>query len=410
LEEILGWVTPASQTGSIKVRIGDREVEVKVKDPQIAKLLRESTNGGTEAFVKLRVSRLNGSGIIVESIKIINRGLISPSYDCIDPSIPASFAKKSYLAIRLPKYQKVLKVQHAILRSARRYLEEKGFIELLPPVISTASDPGLRGARKLRTVLYGQEYELMSSIIMFKQVAASALGKVYFVARNVREEPPENAATWRHLVEFTQLDLEQAGASMDDIIKLGEELVSRICVDVLSEVGNIVREFNPGIECPTPPFKRITFKEALQLVRSLGESIPENGELTQKGEEALSKHFGEPFWIINFPSAGRGFYYLRSYQDPQYNMDFNLILPDGFGEVIDGGEREYRYEEILARLNELGEKLDKYAWFLDALKIGLAPSAGFGLGIERLTRYILNLRYVWEATAFPKPPGVINAP
>ena len=410
VNEVLGWVVSASRTESFGVRIEGREVRVRVRDPRVAKLLQESVNAGVEVFVRLKASNLNGGNIVAEDVRIIHRGMVRPPYEDVDPSMPATFARRSYLAIRLPRYQKILKVQHIILKSARRFLEEEGFTELLPPVIGTASDPGLRGARKLKTVLYGREYELMSSIIMFKQVAVSALGKVYFIARNVREEPPENAATWRHLVEFTQLDLEQAGASMEDVMRLGERLISRICVDVLSEAGSIVREFNPGIECPTPPFKRITFREAAQLARSLGESTPEYGELTQKGEEAISKHFSEPFWIVNFPSASRGFYYLRDPRDPRYNRDFNLILPGGFGEVIDGGEREYRYEEILARLNELGEDLSKYSWFLDALKIGLAPSAGFGLGIERLTRYILNLRYVWEATAFPKPPGVADAP
>ncbi len=410
VHEILGWMTSTPRAGLFRVRVGGREVRVKVRDPQVIKLLQESVSNGIEVLVRLKVSNLNGGSIVAEDVRVVHKGMVSPPYEDIDPSVPAIFARRSYLAIRLPKYQKILKVQHTILKSARRFLEEEGFIELLPPVISTASDPGLRGARKLKTVLYGREYELMSSIIMFKQITASALGKVYFIARNVREEPPENAATWRHLVEFTQLDLEQAGASMEDMMRLGERLISRICVDVLSEAGSIVREFNPGLECPTPPFKRITFREAVQLARSLGEHTPDYGELTQKGEEALSKHFSEPFWIVNFPSASRGFYYLRDPQDPRYNRDFNLILPGGFGEVIDGGEREYRYEEILARLNELGEDLSKYSWFLDALKVGLAPSAGFGLGIERLTRYILNLKYVWEATAFPKPPGVTDAP
>jgi len=410
VNEILGWITSAPHADSYRVRINGKEVKIKTRNPRVAELLRRSTSGGVEVFAKLKVSELNGGNVTAEDIEVIHRGIVNPSYDEVDPSVPNLFARKSYLAIRLPKYQKVLKVQHVILKSLRKFLEEEGFIELLPPVISTASDPGLRGARKLRTLLYNQEYELMSSIIMFKQVAASSLGKVYFIARNVREEPPENAATWRHLVEFTQLDLEQAGASMDDVMRLGERLISRVCVDVLSEAGDIVREFNPGIECPTPPFERITFNEAAQLARSLGEPTPDYGELTQKGEEAISKHFSEPFWIVNFPSSSRGFYYLRDPRDLRYNRDFNLILPRGFGEVIDGGEREYRYEEVLARLNELGENLGKYSWFLDALKAGLAPSAGFGLGIERLTRYILNLRYVWEATAFPKPPGVIGAP
>ncbi|MQL46423.1 amino acid--tRNA ligase-related protein, partial [Escherichia coli] len=122
--------------------------------------------------------------------------------------------------------------QHTLLKILREILDSEGFVELIPPVLNLASDPGLRGARKIPVSVYGSTYELSSSTIMYKQLAATALGKMYFVARNIREEPGENVKTGRHLIEFTQLDIEWAGASMNEVMSLGEKLVYESCLEI----------------------------------------------------------------------------------------------------------------------------------------------------------------------------------
>ncbi|PUA33259.1 MAG: hypothetical protein B7O98_02150 [Zestosphaera tikiterensis] len=398
------------EEGLLTVEKGVETLKVYVKPPQIVGKLRELIRNGNEALVKVLIEGFVGRDCVKGSVELVNVGVNSLGVDALDPSNPERFSKMSYLTIKLPKYRKVLKVQHELIKSFRNVLDSEGFIELLPPVISPVSDPGLRGARKLTTELYGFKYELTSSTIMFKQVAATALGKIYFMARNVREEPPHNLSTGRHLVEFTQLDLEWSGATVDDVIKLGEKLVYESCLDVKERLNHIVSEFNPDLKCFKPPYRRLSFKEVLEVVRGLGYEVSAGGELPQEAEEGLSKAFKEPFWIVGFPSSSRGFYYLKDERDPTVNRDFNLILPEGYGEVIDGGEREYRYEYVVNRLRELNEDLERYSWFLNALKAGIAPTAGFGLGVERYTRYLLKLRYVWEAVPFPKPPGVVGCP
>ncbi|RLE54882.1 MAG: aspartate--ammonia ligase [Thermoprotei archaeon] len=329
----------------------------------------------------------------------------------VDPSDVRKFARYSYFIIRSPKYANVLKIQQWVLYYVRDFLIKSGFVELLPPIISPCSDPGLRGARKLKTKLYGYEYELMSSVIMFKQAAVASLEKIFFVARNVREEPLENMHTGRHLCEFTQVDVEWAYASMWDVMKLCEDLVVYTMEKVLETCRDVVMKFNPSLKVPKKPFKVLTYDEATDILRKLGIETPKGHELTQEGETKLSEYLGdEPFWIIKYPKTSRGFYYLEDPEKPGYNRDFNLILPCGFGEVVDGGEREYRYDKIVERLRQMGEDLERYSWFLELAKIGIPPSAGFGLGVERFTRYILGLRYVWEAVPFPKVPGIVPTP
>lgn len=329
----------------------------------------------------------------------------------VDPSKPEVFARQSYLALLEPKYKKVMIIQHRLMSYLRERLASYGFIELLPPMISTASDPGLRGASKLTTELYGYRYELTCSTIMFKQIAASSLTKIFFMARNVREEPPENLYTGRHLAEFTQLDVEWGEAYMEDVMRLVEDIVYYAWIKTIEESYNILKEFRKEFPSMRPPFRKITYDEALSLAKELGYKVTDGKELSQEAEEALSREFKEPFWIINFPTSSRGFYYLETFDGSGKNRDFNLILPEGFGELVDGGEREYRYGQIKERIKALGEDLSKYEWFMEALKDGIVkPSAGFGLGIERFTRFVLGLKYIWEAVPFPKPPGIAPTP
>ena len=408
VKKVTGWLSKGDD-GDLILNFGPSLKKIRFPDrnSKIGKLVERGRN---EVLIKARVT--GGNGVLnVEDVEIVYTHKPKAKESVPDPSVPPEFARRSWLVMRLPKYRKVLMIQHAITKYFREFLDKEGFVELLPPIISPASDPGLRGATKLITKLYGAPYELTSSTIMFKQVSATALGKIYFMARNVREEPPENIYTGRHLVEFTQLDIEWAGASMEDVMELAEEMVHYVCRKLTNNYGHILKEFRKGrIDCWRPPYERMRYEEALELARRMNADVNDGSELSQKAEEAISLAVGKPFWITNYPANSRGFYYLRDRENPEYNRDFNLILPEGYGEVVDGGEREYRPEEVSRRINELGESENKYSWFLEALQEGVAPSAGFGLGIERFTRYVLGLKYIWEAVPFPKPPGITNTP
>lgn len=403
---VVGRVVGLVDECLVRVDVGGRLVDVELSKSLCEDSVLRNIRSGREVFLK--VLPYDGSG--GRAVELLNVGEVLPDYSTVDPSKPEVFSKYSYLWIRIPKYSKIIRLQHVLLRSLREILDSEGFVELLPPILSTASDPGLRGAKKVSAYVYGARYELSSSVIMYKQVVATALGKMYFVARNVREEPPENVKSGRHLIEFTQLDLEWAGASMDEVMSLGEKLVYESCEEVREKAGDLVEEFNPDLKCFKPPYEKLAFDEALERVKEFGFRVERGRELPQDAEEELSRRSNSPFWLVKFPSSSRGFYYLPDDVKIGYNRDFNLILPEGFGELIDGGEREYRYDHILKRLKESGEDVSRYSWFLEAVRAGIAPSAGFGLGIERYTRYLLKLRYIWEATPFPKPPGVVGTP
>lgn len=304
--------------------------------------------------------------------------------------------------------QRVLRVQAGLCTSIREYLNGAGFTELLPPIIGPVADPGIRGAKQATINFYGREYKVMSSAILYKQMMAASLGRVYFFAPNVRLEPLETVSTGRHLVEFVQVDIEEAGATYQDAMRRAEELVAYVCDYARGHLGDELSASGRTLNGAGRPFQRITYDRALQLLAEHGREIPYGVEIPWDHEEFLSAQFTEPFFIYDYPRGSRGFYDREHPEKPGMLRDFDLLYPEGYGEGISGAEREYEYPKVIARLRETGENPSKYGWYLDMLREGIPPSSGFGIGVERLTRYICGLKAVWEARPYPKVAGVFS--
>jgi asparaginyl-tRNA synthetase len=316
--------------------------------------------------------------------------------------------KLRYRAIRHPKIKLVLKVQDQILTSLRDFLRKTGFIEILAPIIGPATDPGIRGAKQVSIQYYGMPFKIMSSMILYKQMMISSFEKVFALSPNIRLELLESAKTARHLAEFRQIDLEMVHASYDDAMNLAEGLlvsvvraVSKNCCEELKGLGRDLEEVNA-------PFKRLTHRQAVQSVRSKGYMISYIEEIPWNAEAALSAMHKQPFFVYDYPLISRGFYDREDPNRPGILRDFDMLYPEGFGEAISGGEREHTYAGVLKRMKLTGVDPQEYEWYLQMLKEGIPPSAGFGIGVERLTRWICGLKTIWEAVPFPKVPGIAS--
>lgn len=358
---------------------------------------------------------LDKEGLCVELVKVIHKPL-SEDFACtIDelPRDPVEYALKYPMYVRHPKVARIIKTYSLITNYMRTILLKRGFIELPTVVVGPASDPGLRGASKARVELYGKMLELQSSMIMYKQLYASVFDKVFYVAKNVRVEPLENAYTGRHLVEFTQVDVEWANASSADLMKLGEVVLYKAVKYLVREHSEVLddRELERvEREIVKPPYPRLTYEEAVKEALSMGLNVKYGQELSFEAEAAIAKKHGTPVWIEGFPCESRGFYYMEDSERPGHNVDFNLLLPSGHGEVLDGGCREYRYELVLDRIvRRHRENPEKYKWFLDLLKAGLVrPTCGWGIGVERLVKYLHGLEHIVYASPHPRIPGIIS--
>jgi len=294
-----------------------------------------------------------------------------------------------------PKVQNAVRVQSHILGIARDFLVKRGFVEILPVVISPFTDPLTDYRVRGEIECYGFHYQITKSMIFHKQMALLGFPKVFCFSPNIRIEPAERRTSGRHLIEFVQLDLEVRGASREDVMALAEDfyvdLFERLPAAAAAELAFFGRVVRP----PQRPFRRIGFEDA---VKDFGTDF----------ELGFSQSLREPAWIVDFPIGVREFYD-REYPDrPDVLRDMDLVYPEGFGEALSGGEREHVAEAIEKRIIRKGIDLASYKSYLDFARTGLPASAGFGIGMERLTRFICGLESVREARLFAKRPGTFS--
>ena len=309
-----------------------------------------------------------------------------------------------------PVTQAALRIQNRITAATREHLGAEGFQELTPPLLGPVTDPGCRGAKQVDVDYYGHRYKLMTSVILYKQASLLAFDKVFFIAPNVRLEPMETAGTGRHLAEFTQIDVEVADARREDVLDLLQGLlrhvVDRTVRESAADLAALGRDPATFAALLAEDFERMTHAHAVDRLRGLDHGQSGAAEIDWHGEKLISEQTDRPFFIVDYPKGSRGFTDGESALEPGILRNFDLIAHDGFGELASGGERTYEYHTLIERMRETGENPAKYAWYLDLARGGLRPSAGFGLGLERLTRYVAGLDAIWQASAFPKLPGI----
>ena len=290
-------------------------------------------------------------------------------------------------------YKDALLIQSEILRFSREFLLSKGFIEFLPVIISTITDPLNHDVFDAQIDYYGYKYYVTKSMILQKQVGVLVHDKIFSVSPNLRLEREEKYQSGRHLIDFVQLDLEVKNAKREDIMDLMEDLIIYVIKNILDKYSDIILKYHPTLKVPSKPFEKITVKEAKLLYGN-------------DYEVALSKYSEGPVWLIDMLILEREFYDKQNSKDPETLLDFDLIYPEGFGEGISGGERENEYDQIVKRIELKGNGLESYEDYLNIAKEGfLEPSAGCGIGIERFTRYILGLDHVEKSRLFAKAPG-----
>ncbi|MFL6137212.1 MAG: asparagine synthetase A [Frankiaceae bacterium] len=307
----------------------------------------------------------------------------------------------------------VIRIQHEVLAAAREHLTGAGCTELLLPIIGPVTDPGARGAKQVDIDYYGHRYKVMTSAILYKQASLTAVDRFFCIAPNVRLEPLETSSTSRHLAEFHQIDVELAGASREEAMAIVEgtvrhvvERVTRTLPRELEALGRDVSAFADILS--GSPFEHRAHADAVAELHALGHAQSGEAEIDWQGEAIISAKSSLPFFLTDYPKGSRGFYDKESRERPGQLRNFDLIAPEGYGELCSGGERESDYRAVIARMRETGENPAKYSWYLEMVRAGIPASAGFGIGLERLTRWVAGLEHVWQASAYPKIPGVVR--
>ena len=286
-----------------------------------------------------------------------------------------------------------IKVVGSIFKYTVDFFHEKGFVQLMPVMLGKSvdplgPDPGSSVIAVPEIEYQGEVLRMTTSMILHKQVAVKELGRIFIMSPNIRLEHPKRKHTGRHLFEFTQADFEIAHAKTDDVIELIEEYYTRLtrylkdsCAECFEVLGVDVFEFRA-------PFKRYTTHELMEY-----------GEDWEKEASLLHK---QPFWVL---CHKREFYDKEDVQRPGHYLNYDLIYPLGYGEGISGAEREHEYERIVMRIKRDGIPIEKYKAYLECAKKGFVPSAGAGIGMERLARFLTRSEHVADVQAFERVPG-----
>jgi len=291
----------------------------------------------------------------------------------------------------------ILRIQTEVLRVMVERLLEKGFYWILPVILSKSTDPlwpdpEFSIEKKIEVEIYGEKVSAMQSMIVHKRVLVS-LGpeKIFILSPNIRIEKRDRAATGRHLYEFTQFEVEVAHAKMQDIFRIYEELITESIKHVRKHLSRELEGLGRELRIPRTPFKVYKMSE---LEEKYGTSW----------QDEVSRVIEDPIWVTGIP---RQFYDYEDLETGEWR-NYDLILPEGYGEVISGAEREYEYEKLVKKLERDGLDKSSYKILLDLAREGLLkPSAGAGLGIERFIAYIVGARHVAEDQPFPRIPGIV---
>jgi len=308
---------------------------------------------------------------------------------------------RRHLWIRTPRQAAILRIRAEAIRAACSYLDSQGYVQTAAPIFTPAA---CEGTSTLFEVPYMDEAKayLTQSGQLYVEATAAALGKVYCFGPTFRAE---KSKTRRHLTEFWMLEPEAAFAHLDDVIALGEGLVSHI---VQSVVRNRARELETlerdasQLAKVAPPFPRISYDEAIEVLHRHGNATRWGEEFGGDEETLLSRAYELPLIIHRFPTATKAFYMEPDPTRPELALGFDMLAPEGYGEIIGGGERISSYELLVRRLREHNLPEEAFEWYLDLRRYGSVPHAGFGMGLERTLGWICGTEHIREVIPFPR--------
>jgi asparaginyl-tRNA synthetase len=308
---------------------------------------------------------------------------------------------RRHLWIRTPRQAAILRIRAEAIRAARNFMDDQGYTLTDAPVFTPAA---CEGTTTLFEVNYidDQKAYLTQSGQLYVEATAAALGKVYTFGPTFRAE---KSKTRRHLTEFWMLEPEASYAHLEDMMQLGEGLVSAMAQAVAKnrarELGVLQRDAAKLAKI-APPFPRITYEEAIGVLQKAGNSAKFGDDFGGDEETIISREFEKPVIIHHYPTAMKAFYMAEDPARPELALNFDMIAPEGYGEIIGGGERQASYETLVRRIREHNLPEEAFQWYLDLRRYGSVPHAGFGLGLERTVAWLCGTEHIREVIPFPR--------
>jgi len=305
-----------------------------------------------------------------------------------------------HLWLRSQKMTAVMKIRSAVFGAIHEFFRKGSYYEIHAPIFTPTA---CEGATDLFEVPYfGKKTYLTQSWQLYAEQFVQFLEKVYTISPAFRAE---KSSTSRHLTEYWTAEVEEAWVDMEGGIKIGEELISFVCQTVAKECEKelkILKRDIKEIKAVKAPFPKITYDEGIKLLKKAGQKIKWGKDLRTIEERTLVKGRKKPLVVTHYPTAVKAFYMTLDPKDPKKVLAFDFLLPGTGDEVIGGSQRSTDIKSIKRRLKFAGEDLKTYEWYLDSHRFGAVPHSGFGLGVERLIKWICGLATIRDAIPFPR--------
>jgi len=308
---------------------------------------------------------------------------------------------RRHLWIRSARQQAILRVRHEVINAVRDFFNERGFILADTPIFTPSA---CEGTTTLFPVQYfeGETAYLTQSGQLYNEADAMALGRVYCFGPTFRAE---KSKTRRHLTEFWMVEPEMAWATLDDVMDLAEGLVVSVVGRVLERRQRELKTLERAttkLEGVKSPFPRISYDEAAAILQKKGLPFEWGGDFGAPDETALSEEFDRPICVHRYPSAVKAFYMKPDPERPDLALCVDVLAPEGYGEIIGGGQRLDDYDLLVQRIREHDLPQEAFEWYLDLRRYGSVPHGGFGMGIERVVSWICGLEHLREAIPYPR--------
>ncbi|MBI3840434.1 MAG: aspartate--tRNA(Asn) ligase [Thaumarchaeota archaeon] len=410
--EVRGWVARKHAVGGLVfavIRDGSGYVQVSAKkgvaEESAFEAIRKATRESAvvvRGTVKEDRRAPGGKEISAAEFEIVSLAESWPITKTAVKSASYLFDKR-HLSIRGPKAIASMRIRAEVIGAAFDYFRENGFHLISAPTFVQAAVEG--GSTLFSVDYFGKKVNLSQSAQFYEEAALPALQKVWIFQPAFRAE---KSKTSKHLTEFWMIEAEQAFAEQTDNLKVQEGLVTMMVERVLERRKAELEVLGRTLRQPALPFPRMSYDEARDFADKKGLGFEWGDDIPTEAERAISKSQESPFFVTDYPLAARSFYHMTYADRPKVTKSADLIAPEGFGELATGGQRIHDHRQLIDRISKQDLPAESFEWYLELRKFGMPPHSGFGIGVERSTRWIAGLKHIRSASLFPRTVSRIS--
>lgn len=410
--ELRGWVARKHRVGKVAfliLRDGTGYVQVSAKSEKVGeKTFNDLSSLTLESAVIVRGRVVSdkrapgGKEVSMEELEVVS---LAEKWPITKSAIKsASFLyDMRHLSIRGSKAIATIKLRAEIISAAFSYFTSKGYTLISAPTFVQAAVEG--GATLFEVDYFGKKAYLSQSAQFYEEAALPAFEKVWIFQPAFRAE---KSKTSKHLTEFWMIEAEQAFSDQSENMKVQEELLKFVFESVTANRQEELRVLGRKLKDFSIPIPRITYDEARNIASKKGIEFKWGEDIPTEAERLLSLSMDTPFFITDYPLSARSFYHMTYDGRPDVTISADLIAPEGYGELATGGQRIHDYNALLNRIKEQKLNEESFRWYLELRKYGMPPHSGFGIGVERTTRWIAGLKHIRAASLFPRTVSRIS--